>query len=571
MKDKEIKKFAIYSRKSKFTGKGESIDNQIEMCREYISSHYGEAAAHDALIYEDEGFSGGNLERPNFKKMMEDASASMIDAIVVYRLDRISRNVVDFATLNDQLNDKGIEFISIREQFDTTSPMGRAMMYVSSIFSQLERETIAERIRDNLHELAKMGRWLGGNTPTGYESEETVSISVDGKQRKACKLKVIPSEMTLVKGIFDKFFENGSLTKTDKYLLNNGIKTKTGIPFSRFAIKNILTNPVYMIADEDAYKYFEDCDACIYADKEDFDGKHGVMVYNRTLQKKGKSNKIRPMSEWIISVGKHEGMIPGTKWVNTQKLLELNRSKSYRKSRSNVALLSGVLYCADCVSYMRPKLTDRVNTAGERIYTYMCITKERSCKKSCDIANVRGNMLDAAVMNMIKGLVEDECELARRLESAKKRVCGARSLSGGSIAVTKAKIAQNEKEVESLALTLTTAEGSVAMKYVLEQIEKRHEIIESLKAQLAKLEKDSEEHSLTDIEFELTKEMLSSFSKIVERLSVEEKRGAIKMLVRKVVWDGEKAHICLFNADGETEFRLSKSNDIYVPSGVDSE
>ena len=125
----------IYSRKSKFTGKGESIENQIEMCRQYIRLQFGDDAAEQALVYEDEGFSGGTLERPQFKKMMADAKSKHFRAIVVYRLDRISRNIGDFAKLIEQLNGMKIDFISIKEQFDTSSPMGRAMMYISSVFS----------------------------------------------------------------------------------------------------------------------------------------------------------------------------------------------------------------------------------------------------------------------------------------------------------------------------------------------------------------------------------------------------------------------------------------------------
>ena len=236
-----------------------------------------------------------------------------------------------------------------------------------------------------------------------------------------------------------------------------------------------------------------------------------------------------------------------------------------------MALLSGVLYCADCGSYMRPKLTDRVNAAGEQIYTYMCTTKERSCKKSCDITNVRGNVIDAAVVNVIKNLAEDTDELSRQLETAKKRLCSEKSLYGESITATKAKIAQNEKEIESLTLALTTAKGSVAMKYVVEQINKKHEVIENLKAQLSELEALNDKHRLVDIEFDLISQMLSSLSKNVDSFSVEEKRAAIKLLVRKIVWDGEKVRMFFFNADGEMEFNLSEFDATYIPSGERSE
>ena len=210
---------AIYSRKSKFTGKGESIGNQVELCKEYIKVHYGEEALRDAVIYEDEGFSGGNLNRPAFKEMMTAVKKRKHKAIIVYRLDRISRNISDFSGLIEELSYLNVAFISIREQFDTGSPMGRAMMYIASVFSQLERETIAERIRDNMHELAKTGRWLGGTTPTGYASESVKSITVDGKTKKACKLKIITQEIEIIKTIFDVFVETNSLTITEAELM----------------------------------------------------------------------------------------------------------------------------------------------------------------------------------------------------------------------------------------------------------------------------------------------------------------------------------------------------------------
>ena len=268
MKPKDTpKQYVIYSRKSKFTGKGESIENQIELCRQYIAMHFGEEAAENVLVYEDEGFSGGNLERPQFKKMMKDSQKIAFAAIVVYRFDRISHNIGDFAKLIEDLGDRHIDFISIREQFDTSSPMGRAMMYIASVFSQLERETIAERIRDNMHELSKTGRWLGDTTPTGYASESLSSVTVDGKVKKACKLKPIPEEIQLVKTIFSVFMETGSLSKTDQYLLEHRCVTKRGKQFTRFAIRGILTNPVYMIADETAYQYLKGNNVDLFAER----------------------------------------------------------------------------------------------------------------------------------------------------------------------------------------------------------------------------------------------------------------------------------------------------------------
>lgn len=474
MKTKDTpKQYVIYSRKSKFTGKGESIENQIELCRQYIAMHFGEDAAENVLVYEDEGFSGGNLERPQFKKMMKDSQKIAFAAIVVYRLDRISRNIGDFAKLIEDLGDRHIDFISIREQFDTSSPMGRAMMYIASVFSQLERETIAERIRDNMHELSKTGRWLGGTTPTGYASESESKITVDGKVKKACKLKPIPEEIQLVKTIFEVFMETGSLCKTDQYLLEHRCVTKRGKQFTRFAIRGILTNPVYMIADETAYQYLKENNVDLFAERSEFDGEHGIMAYNRTLQRPGKANQIRPMEEWIVAVGKHPGIIAGSDWVRVQAMLDVNKSKSYRRPRSNVALLSGLLRCGECGDYMRPKLTNRKNADGELIYIYMCSTKERSHGTVCAMKNCNGNTLDAKIIEEIRKLSTDKETLTRLLAQTKKVISGSKEGYDAELALLKEKHTETEDRIKRLVESLSVASDTSA-KYVMEQIDALH-------------------------------------------------------------------------------------------------
>ena len=409
---------AIYSRKSKFTGKGESIGNQVELCKEYVRNMFGEEYVDRCVVFEDEGFSGGNLQRPDFKRMMEEVRKRKFKAIVVYRLDRISRNISDFTGLIDELTKLDVSFVSIKEQFDTSTPMGRAMMFIISVFSQLERETIAERIRDNMHELAKTGCWLGGNTPTGYCSESVKSVTVDGKTKKACKLKLIPEEAKTVKLVFDLFIKTGSLTLTEAELIKRRIMTKNGNHFTRFSIKSILQNPVYMIADEEAYEFFKLKDADLFSSIEEFDGVHGILAYNRTDQEKGKTTVFNPVSDWIVSVGKHQGIIPGKVWIGVQDNLERNKSKSFRRPRKNEALLTGLLFCS-CGSRMYPKLSKRKTADGDTIYTYVCKMKERSKKDLCNKRNANGNTLDLAIIEKIKQLSSEKSDFVKQLEKSK--------------------------------------------------------------------------------------------------------------------------------------------------------
>ena len=538
---------AIYSRKSRYTGKGESIGNQIDLCREYIRTHYGDAAAEHAVVFEDEGFSGGNLNRPDFKKMMTAAKDRKFKAIVVYRLDRISRNISDFSSLIEELGRLGIDFVSIRESFDTSSPMGRAMMYIASVFSQLERETIAERIRDNMHELAKTGRWLGGTTPTGYASESVKSITVDGKTKKACKLKLLPDEAEIIYKIFDLYEQYDSLTMTETELLRQGIKTKTGRSFTRFSIKSILQNPVYLIADKDAYQYFVDNEAELFAPESDFDGVRGVLAYNRSDQEKGRATIYNPISEWIVSVGEHPGIISSNRWIRVQESLERNKSKSYHKSRGNEALLTGLLWCS-CGSRMYPKVTGRKTADGQVVFPYMCKLKERSRRELCNVRNANGNLLDAAICEQVKHLADHSSDFMKQLEKAKSAHAGNRSEFETKLSTLRKEQAETQRKINALIDSLADFGDSTAAIHLKKRIEELNGQDAALSSRIRELESLTDEGVLAGMEFDLMRQLLTVFHDNIDDMTATQKRAAIRTVVRKVVWDGKVAHVVLFGS-----------------------
>lgn len=545
---------ALYSRKSKFTGKGESIGNQVELGKEYVRVHFGDAAVDKIVVYEDEGFSGGNLNRPAFKRMMDAAKKRQFKAIIVYRLDRISRNVSDFSGLIEELARLDISFISIKEQFDTSTPMGRAMMYIASVFSQLERETIAERIRDNMHELAKTGRWLGGTTPTGFESEAIKSITVDGKTKKACKLKLVPEEADIVKTIFDLYVETDSLTLTEAALIKQGFKTKNGKYFTRFSVKAILQNPVYMVADQEAYDFFIKNDTDLFSEHDAFDGVHGMMAYNRTDQEKGRASISLPPSEWIVSVGKHPGLIPGKVWVQVQESLERNKSKSFRKPRSNEALLTGLLFCS-CGERMYPKMSKRKTADGKVIYTYVCKMKERSQRTVCNSKNANGNTLDMAIIEQVKMLADDKETFVSQLEQSRKFYTGNRMDYEQRISDMRKEKAETEKKINSLVDSLVEMGDSPAKAHVTKRIEQLNEEYQSLEKRIQELEGLTTQHALSDVEFDLMRQLLTVFKDGIDEMTIEQKRAAIRTIVRKVIWDGVNAHVVLFGVqDDEIEY-----------------
>ena len=541
------RKFAIYSRKSKFTGKGESIGNQVELCRQNIFLSFPNVTDDDILVFEDEGFSGGNTKRPKFQEMLKLCRKKQIKCIVCYRLDRISRNVSDYSALIEELNKLDVSFISINEKFDTSTSMGRAMMYIASVFAQLERETIAERIRDNMIELAKDGRWLGGNPPTGYKSAETIgSVTIEGKKRKARMLEIIPTEAETVRLIYKKFLEFNSLTKTETFLIQNNYLTKTGKRFSRFAIKNILTNPVYLIADETAWNYFEMKKADIFSNKSEFNGQHAIMAYNKTSQKTGKTNEIRDIKEWIMAVGKHQGIINSSEWIKVQTILEQNKSKSYRKARSNTALLSGLLYCGNCRSFMRPKLSQRKNKNGELIYDYLCELKEKSKCEKCSMKRSNGNKLDNIVSDEIKKLTEDKKEFISIIKTELNNLNICEDSYQDKIKSLKKSITDIEIKINALVKSLSQTKETAAEHYILQEINGLDGNKQLLLNQIQEIENVSENNAFTDADLDNLTNILLSFSKSFDYMALNQKRTALRTLIYKIIWDGADIHIYFF-------------------------
>lgn len=366
--------FGIYCRKSVLTDKGESVENQLEMCREYIRNRFGDN--NKIIIYEDEGYSGKNTARPMFRKMTEDIKK--LDYVVCYRLDRLSRSVSDFSALVEMMNRNKTGFICIKEEFDTSKPMGKAMMYIASVFSQLERETIGERVRDNMLMLAKTGRWLGGNTPLGYSSVRE-AYTCGGRTKYACFLKS-NGELETVERIFKAFEKSESLSRTTDIVNDMELKTKNGLDFTNQAVKDILSNPVYCRADKKAFEYFENRNIKVYGEV----CKRGLISYN-----KNDDDNI------IIAVGKHLPIISGERWIKIQEMLKTDAAFDRRGLLRGAALASGAIICGLCGEKMYA-----VKRSGGRGFDYICRRKRR--KEGCLCKNLNGVVADEKIKKFLK-------------------------------------------------------------------------------------------------------------------------------------------------------------------------
>ena len=546
------RKYLIYSRKSKFTGKGESVENQIEICKKYIRDHFDvNVKEEDIIIKQDEGFSGKDVKRPQYKEMMKLVEDKQIKLIICYKLDRISRNTLDFGEFYESISNYGIKFVSCTEQFDDTTPTGRLMLQMSIVFAQFERETIAERIRDNMMELAKTGRWLGGNTPMGFESEKIEKLNINDKKVSLYKLSPINDELEIIKLIYDKYLELKSLTTLETFLLNNNLKTRRDCDFARWGLKKILTNPVYAVADVDTLNYFKDNDMDVYNEDSEWNGTYGVMSYNKTMKTKTGSVKNKDKELWINAIGKHKGIIKGKDWVEVQTLLTSNQNKAYRKPVKNNSILAGILRCEHCGNLMRPKLKDTSLPNGDRKFNYICDLKMRSRGKQCNSPNVNGNEADKLVIDGIKALAQPTSQFYQELAKVIKDENYGKNSQTNEIEVLEKKHNQNLASIKNYISRIEYVDEELfddVQKKIKELKQKDKEVV----AKLQEL-KAEQPDSYTDQETaKMLVYILDNYMNNFTELDLLSQRNFLKLFIGSCSTDGKDIHIDLIGSRNHT-------------------
>lgn len=549
---------AIYARKSKITDSGDSIENQINMCKDYINkfSNY----AHDSIefvIYKDEGFSGSNSNRPAFQEMLTNAKQKVFHKLVCYRLDRLSRSVADFASTYEILHQHDVEFISIREQFDTSTPIGRAMLNIAVVFAQLERETITERIRDNMVDLAKTGRWLGGKTPTGFESQSIEYIDAQMNRKKLYQLIPKPSELENVKIIFNKFLEIKSLRGLETYLLQHDIFSKTQRPFTAATLKDILTNPVYACADTALYDYFKNLGSTLPNTRDSFDGTHAVLSYNKTKkvfkdiyrnEQVSKSSQVQSTSPntWIIAIAKHKSIISSNDWIYIQHLLKENTSRSfYSKGETTLGILCNLIRCKQCGSNMILRRGRISTVTGLQSYAYVCYTKEMSRKQKCDIGNINGRALEQDIIAYITQLAKPNSPM---LETLSNQIASNSSYHD-ELTVNLSSLQEQDstlqKAISNVMTHFSTFDTSNQTLYAhfLNELDHLSAQQEELRKQMEALKSEFMLTKNKLYEFELVKQAISNFPLLIQKTDIESQRYCMSTIIDKILWDGITAEI----------------------------
>ncbi|GHU27813.1 resolvase [Bacilli bacterium] len=388
---------AIYTRKSCEDGlelEYNSLDSQRDACQSYIQSQKTNSWVPLDKDYNDGGFSGGNLDRPALKELLDDIENSRVDIVVVYKIDRLSRSLMDFSRLTELFNKHNVSFVSVTQNFDTSNSMGKLMLNILLSFAQFEREMTSDRIKDKLRSQKERGMWTGGNIPFGYDVKEKKLI-VNGEDRK------------IIEFIYNTFIETKSikdtliLAKGRNYKFRDRItgkndEVKKGIEFSTLNLYRILTNKIYL----------------------------GLLESKKTNQ---------------IYRGNHESIIEEEQFNKVREILDSNRNdKIYRQTDeitlkdretdkvvlkftpnqdSNVPyLLRGLIRCRCCSSILSPVYT--VKTDGT-VYRYYKSTKLLKQGEQCELNGIQAQQIESIVLDEIYKLLRSPQVIANTLRMLK--------------------------------------------------------------------------------------------------------------------------------------------------------
>ncbi len=494
---------ALYARKSIERENSISCETQLEYCRAMLKP---DERSEQVLTFVDNGFSGGNVNRDGFQKMMRKIEQGKITKVLVYRLDRISRSLADFVTILSTFKEYGVEFVSTQEAFDTSSPYGELIVKILAVFAEFERQSIIARVTQAYEHRSEMGFYMGGRRPYGFDLEPVVINHVQTK-----KLRPIPDEIAQIQYIFDTYAaENVSLGKLLKNLIENGIKPFSGGGWTTAKLSTILKNPIYVMADNRIYEYFQKLGTQIISPPESFDGICGIQLYGKTKHKAGDSD----WSDIKAVVMKHEGVIPSAIWIKCQQKLWQNKQIGNAVS-NKTSWLGGKIICGRCGRTMTT-IKGRTGSGDIRRY-FICTGKShfKDCKGTN--ATIYAESLEDMVCK----------EIANKLDTLKGTKSSERKGLHPELNELRNKLKAVELAEEQIADALIRPEVNADLLAILSQ---RAAKLKADKTELL-LKIDELEHAETD------GKTVINFSKQWKTASFEEKRGVCMILINRIVID----------------------------------
>lgn len=427
---------AIYARQSVDKKDSISIETQIELCAREIPPECA------YRVYADRGFSGGNINRPQFQQLLADIRQGEIQRIVTYRLDRISRSVLDFAGLIDFFGRYQVSFNSTQEKFDTGTPIGRAMLNIVMTFAQLERETIQQRIRDNYYARGEKGMYLGGPAPYGFQkvTDRTPKgkhtfLKPDGGAETLCRLYRLYGD------------EGRTLGEIARLLNTERISSPGGAQWDSGKISRVLRNPVSVQADTEVYRYYRLRGCRISDAPADFAAGRGCYLYG----KRTGGRKYTDVTDHTLTLAPHAGIVPADLFLRCQRRLDGNTQVDNRR-RSRITWLTGLLKCAECGHSVVPK-----DSSGGR-YRYLYCTGQLNlhCCKAGNLGTLR----------------EVEDAVARRIFCWAEQYAAVeapQTEKGGETALLRCRLLETEEKIRRL-VDLAAESADLTASYLDEKI-----------------------------------------------------------------------------------------------------
>lgn len=358
----------IYARKSIERENSISCETQIEYCKSMIKP---DERSEKVITIVDNGFSGGNVNRDGFQKMMKLIRQGKVRKVIVYKLDRMSRSLADFVDILQEFKLHDVKFVSSQESFDTSSPYGEMIVKLLAVFAEFERTSIIERVTQAYAHRSEMGFYMGGRQPYGFELVPAVIHGIKTK-----KLNPIPSQIEQIRYIYEVYAqESVSLRRLLDILISEVKKPLDGSDWSTAKLSALLKNPIYVKADSDIYDYYERHGTQMITDLSMFTGEYGAQLYGRSKHKPDDPD----WSDMKLVLMTHQGIVYSDIWLKCQK--KLSKNKQITNSFSNgTSWLAGKIVCEKCGHHMTT-VKAVINNNGEIRRYFNCTGK--SHQKIC--------------------------------------------------------------------------------------------------------------------------------------------------------------------------------------------
>lgn len=491
---------AIYARQSVDRADSISIEQQIELCKY-------EARGEPYKVYTDRGYSGKNTNRPQFMQMMNEIGNGCIHAVIVYKLDRISRSILDFSNMMEKFEKYRVQFISATEKFDTSSPMGKAMLNICIVFAQLERETIQKRVADAYFSRSQRSFYMGGRIPYGFCKVPTV---IDGIHTSM--YEEIPEEAQQIRLIYEMYSQpDVSFGDIIERLRELGLK-KRGKDWQRPRIRDILINPIYVKADINVYNFFTEHGAQITNPPEDFIGENGCYYY------KGQNNERKTGASFEgnhVVLAPHKGIVEAELWLKCrEKCMVQKQVRTVQKAKNS--WLSGKIKCSECGYALIAK-----EFRGGRDRYLMC--SQRLNAKACKGA---GTIYTNEIEELVCGEIQKKLS---QFWNLKKRGVQVSAPELAALDIEKTKL---DTEINSLLERVGEAD-TVLLRYINEKIAELDLRKSAAEERIHEL-KQKNEFSVSEIGNHLT---------VWEKLSFEDKRRVADTLINVIFASSDKITI----------------------------